>query len=84
MSCVLVYYDLFVSVSPYPSFYMPRRVGLQGRSELVIVIPDRDSISTCLFYKIYLLNCSGYELHDLDPLAGSTLDAPPFLFFESG
>jgi hypothetical protein len=62
MSCVLVYYDLLVLVLPYPSFYMPREVELQRRSESVIVLnPDLDSISNCLFHKIYLLYFHGLQ-----------------------
>jgi hypothetical protein len=67
-SCVLVYYDLLVLIYPYSSFYMPRRVGIQGRSKSVIIILGLDSMSTCLFYKIYQLYSSGYGPRDLDPL----------------
>jgi hypothetical protein len=37
MSCVLIYYDVFLSIVHYPSFYMPLGVGLQGKSKLVII-----------------------------------------------
>jgi hypothetical protein len=53
-----------VLISPTPPFIL-QGVGLQGRSESVIIIPDWDTISTCLFYKIYLLYYVGYGLYYL-------------------
>jgi hypothetical protein len=40
----------------YPSFYMPRGVGFTKKIRVGYNIHDHDSISACLFYKIYLLN----------------------------
>jgi hypothetical protein len=64
MSYVILYHDLLVLISPTPPFIL-QGVGLQGRSESVIIIPDWDTISTCLFYKIYLLYYVGYGLYYL-------------------
>jgi hypothetical protein len=67
VSYVILYHDLLVLISPTPPFIL-QGVGLQGRSESVIIIPDWDTISTCLFYKIYLLYYVGYGLYYLDLL----------------
>jgi hypothetical protein len=53
MSCVQWCIVIQWVETPYPSFYRLRELGLQGRSKSVIVLPNWDSISTCLFYKIY-------------------------------
>jgi hypothetical protein len=57
--------------------------GLQERSGSIIIIPYGESISTYLFYKLYLLYSMGYALYYPDPL-GKWADSwwPPFLFSE--
>jgi hypothetical protein len=70
---------------PLPLLLYAKEIGLQGRSESVIIITDYDSISTCLLYKIYLLKSSGYGPHDPDHLADwANSWWPPFLFSRSG
>jgi hypothetical protein len=58
---------------------------LQERSGSIIIIPYGESISTYLFYKLYLLYSMGYALYYPDPL-GKWADSwwPPFLFSEFG
>jgi hypothetical protein len=41
---------------PYPSFYMPKGVGFIRKIWVGYNIPYWNSISTCLFYKNYLLD----------------------------
>jgi hypothetical protein len=53
--CLSVYYDLLGWGLLYPSFYRLKGVGFTRRIRSVIIISDRDSISTCLFYKINLM-----------------------------
>jgi hypothetical protein len=53
MSCVhQLYYDCLDRDPLYPSFYRLRGVGFTWKIWLVRVVPDLDSISTCLIYKI--------------------------------
>jgi hypothetical protein len=40
---------------PFLFYAMGGGGGLEARPESVIALPNRDSISTSLFYKIYLL-----------------------------
>jgi hypothetical protein len=65
MSCVhRLYYDCLGRDPLYPYFYMPRGVGFTWKIQLVMEVPNPDSISTCPIYKIcfysYLLNYLGH------------------------
>jgi hypothetical protein len=56
MSCILVYYNLFGLRPPIPLILYAKRVGFKKKISISYNLLDKDSISTCLFYKIYLSN----------------------------
>jgi hypothetical protein len=56
MSYVLVYYDSLGSYPLYPSFHIPRGIGFRRKIQVDYNLLDQESISTFLFYMIYLVN----------------------------
>jgi hypothetical protein len=62
-----MYYDLWgLRPPPCPSFYMVKGVWFTRKIQVSYNLSDQESISTCLFYKIYLLNDLGNRLPFLD------------------
>jgi hypothetical protein len=55
--CIMIYWVETPSTPPFIGLG-EKRQGSQGRSKAIIIVPDRDSISIGLFYKIYLMTIS--------------------------